>query len=112
MASDSEVNILFTGVAAGDPFSAFGLSWHLPPAQLRRECGNIQALFHSDKGNTTYLSQFANACASVICWMHLHINNCLMNAAKDILRETKFKERLKEWAERHNNDHYERATSQ
>ena len=114
MASELETKRLLEGIAAGNPFEEFGLSPMSPPAQLRREVRQKQALFHEDRGNPISISQLANGCADVICGRAPEITETLKATAKPVLleiRKQRGREFLKEWAARDRQAHYDRVTS-
>ena len=92
------VNELLSGVAARDPYRAFGINATLPPPQLRRECRRKQAMFHQDRGNSLVVSQLANACADVLCDRVPMLEEGLVGTALELLREDRQRTGQEQWA--------------
>ena len=57
-----------------------GLNWRLNVDISKK-------MFHADKGNSTVVSQIANACASVLTRKENYISDCIMTAARNLLQE-------------------------
>ena len=91
MASKGDVETLLQGALRGDPYGAFGLHRSLSEQQLKSECRRLQSMYHADRGNSTDVSQIANACASVLCGKDWELSDCIRDTARrsfqDLMRK-------------------------